>query len=805
MRVSLEWVRDYVDLPSDIDVKSLAHELTLKTVEVEEWVDTSAALAHVVAARIVELEPVDGGARVVCDVGRPEPVTLASRAPGLRVCQVVAVAEPGARLAPSDGGPAREVTTATVLGIPSEGVVCSPRDLGLQAMFPDTRDQVLSFAPASTPPGQPVAEALGWDDVVLDIDNKSLTNRPDLWGHYGIARELAAIYGLPLKALAIAEWPDAMEGLIGAVDPEVCQRFTAVSFSLDQPGEAPLWLRSRLARIGENSRNLCVDLSNYVMFAVGQPNHVYDADNLTLPLAVTRADTAVKVDIIGGNSVELDNGTPVIADSDGPVAVAGVIGGAHSAVTASSQRFVLETASFRPRPVRQTTQQLGLRTEASARFEKGLDTDRVDQAVGLFLNLLRQVAPTAVVAGGQDLRVESTAPTRLDVTNAFLAARIGQRIKTVEARSTLESLGFAVDVDGDTLHVTAPTWRSTGDVSLPHDIVEEVARIHGYDKIPEAKLHLTANPVRSLNHRPLERVLREQLASRADMQEIVTYPWAANDLLATTGHNKADTILFDGAPAPDRNSLRPSLIPNLIEAVAANLRFRQSFSLFELGYSFTDGPRTPHHGRFEALPPHQRLLAGAIVSSDGERAFLQAKGVVDMLRKHAHLTDLRFQTTADSAAWADQSARLSLVANDRRVGTLGLLANRPRRVADIQAHVACFELDVDLLTAHASRDNHYQPVPDFPDADFDLTVVVADNVPWHDLDATTKSADRLVHSTTFIDEFRGFWVPEDHRAVTMRVTLRPSTSTLTPDQIATARQSILTALHDQHGAWLRDT
>lgn len=180
-------------------------------------------------------------------------------------------------------------------------------------------------------------------------------------------------------------------------------------------------------------RFLCVDLSNYVMFAVGQPNHVYDADNLTLPLAVTRADTSVKVDIIGGNSVELDNGTPVIADSDGPVAVAGVIGGAHSAVTASSQRFVLETASFRPQPVRRTTQQLGLRTEASARFEKGLDTDRVDQAVGLFLNLLHQVAPTAVVAGGQDLRVESTAPTRIDVTNAFLTARIGQRMQSRRA------------------------------------------------------------------------------------------------------------------------------------------------------------------------------------------------------------------------------------------------------------------------------------------------------------------------------------------------------------------------------------
>jgi len=804
VKVSLEWVRDYVDLPSDIDVKSLAHELTLKTVEVEEWVDTSIALANVVVARIAEVEPVKDGVRVACDVGRPALVTLASRASGLRVGQVVAVAEPGARLAPSEGGVAREVNVATVLGIPSEGVICSPRDLGLQAMCPDTRDQVLHLDPASAKPGQPVAEALGWDDFVLDIDNKSLTNRPDLWGHYGIARELAAIYGLPLKALDTAEWSDTVDGLIGAVDPDVCQRFTALSFSLDQPGEAPLWLRSRLARIGENSRNLCVDLSNYVMFAVGQPNHVYDADRLSLPLTVARADTAVKVDIIGGTSVELDTRTPVIADGAGPVAVAGVIGGAHSSVTASSTRFVLETASFRPQPVRRTTQQLGLRTEASARFEKGLDTDRVDQAAGMFLSLLREIAPTAAVAGSQDLRVESTVPVTIDVDNAFLAARIGQRLEIAETRSTLESLGFTVDLAGDILRVTAPAWRSTGDISLPHDIVEEVARIHGYDHIPAARLHLTAEPVRSLNHRPLDRVLREQLAARAAMREIVTYPWVADDLLTATGYSKAKTILFDGAPAPDRNSLRPSLIPNLIEAVAANLRFYPSFSLFELGYAFTVGPPVRHHGRFEELPPHHRLLAGAIVGGDGEEAFRRAKGVMDMLREHAHLTDLRFETTTESAAWADRSARLDLVAHDRRVGTLGLLANRPRRVADIQAHVACFELDVDLLIAHTSRDNRYRPVPDFPDADFDLTVVVADTVPWQDLDATASAADGTVHSITFVGEFRGSWVPEDHRAVTMRVTLRPSTSTLTPEQIATARQSILTVLRDRHGARLRD-
>lgn len=803
MKVSLEWVRDYVDLPADLDVKDLAHELTLKTVEVEEWVDTAAAMANVVAARVAGLEPIDGGYRVVCDVGRAQPIALASRVSDLEVDQVVAVAEPGARLAPLPGATAREVGVATVLGIESSGVLCSPRDLGLQAMFPDARDQVLRLDPAIAHPGDALADVLALNDTVLDIDNKSLTNRPDLWGHYGIARELAAIYGLPLKPLATAPWPGSREGLVGEVDAGFCRRFCAVPFDVAALPETPLWLRSRLARIGENSRNLCVDLSNYVMFAVGQPTHVYDADNVQLPLTAHRVDSAMKFEVIGGATVSLEADTPVIADAHGPVALAGVIGSADSGVTVGSRRFVLETASFRARPVRRTTQQLGLRTEASARFEKDLDTQRVTEAVGLFLRLLGDIAPSAVVHSGQDVSLESTVATEVLVTSEFLATRIGLELDSAEVRATLEALGFTVVQESGTLRVTSPTWRSTGDISLPHDILEEVARIHGYDKIPAARLHVTLTPVRELNRRPLDRVLREQLAARAGMQEIVTYPWVVEHLLAATGHDKSDTIAFDGAPAPDRASLRPSLIPNLLEAVAANLRFHQAFAVFELGYVFKPGPYVARHERFEPLPVQQRMLAGAIVGDTGAALFLRAKGVLEMLRGHANLTDLRFEVSA-APAWVDRLAHAGVSAGGRHVGALGLLSNKARRAAGIQTQVVCFELDVDLLSAHNSRENRYEPVPEFPDADFDLSVVVADNVSWDEVATTVRAVHELVHDVAFVDQFRGSWVPQDHRAVTLRVTLRSATSTLTADEITATRQAVLDSLDVRHGARLRE-
>lgn len=372
---------------------------------------------------------------------------------------------------------------------------------------------------------------------------------------------------------------------------------------------------------------------------MGQPTHVYDADRVTLPLSVGRSETAAKLDFLSGESRELEPTTPVIRDAAVPVALAGVMGGADSAVSASSRRFLLEAATFHPVPIRRSSQHLALRTEASARFEKGLDTPRVYAAVHYYFHLLTRLAPDVSVTGTQDVHPDPTPPAHIDVSLDFLATRIGQRLDTSEIRRTLESLGFAVTPDADRLHVTAPTWRSTGDVSLPDDILEEVARIHGYDNIPVAPLSITLTPVRRLNRRPLSRTLREHLAARASMREVVTYPWVVDNMLTAAGLSKDNTLRFEGAPAPDRNSLRPSLIPNLLETVAANLRYSQTFSIFETGAVFAaDRPYAPYHDIFEPLPRQRSMVAAAIVGTDGPALFRQAKGVLEMLRRRCHLT-----------------------------------------------------------------------------------------------------------------------------------------------------------------------
>jgi phenylalanyl-tRNA synthetase beta chain len=639
-------------------------------------------------------------------------------------------------------------------------------------------------------------------DTILEIDNKSLTNRPDLWGHHGIAREFAAIYGLALRPVLAAARPADMAGLVGSADPGLCTRFAAVAFSAG-PAATPDWMRDRLARIGEDSVHPLVDLSNYVMLTTGQPTHVYDAAELSLPLSAGFATEPGELKLLSGQHAKFRAGLPVIRDARQVVAAAGVMGGDSTAPRPGSRQFVLEAASFRPQVIRRASQQTGVRTDASARYEKGLDTQRVDLAVGLFLQLLPQVAPGAVADGMQDVIVQATGNADVEVDRKFLTDRIGEDLGDDTVHATLRALGFTTHQDNSRFLISAPTWRSTGDVSLPQDIVEEIARIYGYDRLAVAEIPVTLNPVPLLNRRGLDRELREQLATRAGLQEVITYPWTADHLLAAAGFDKRQTVLFDGASAPDRNSLRPSLLPNLLEAVASNLRYHPSLGIFEVGAVFSSAMWKPHLGRYEAMPDQRQLLGLALAGTDGVELFRRAKGIVSMVRRYCHLVDLSFNA-GPSPSWADPSARLGLRAGDRMVGTLALLTPRTTRLAGIEeVQVAYAEVDLQQLEIHRSRENVFAGVPDLPETGFDLSVVVADDVPWAAVHRVAEGVDKLIRKVSYIGEYRGSWVPAGHRSLTLRVVLQPTEATLTAGETGPIRTRMLAALRQELDARLR--
>jgi phenylalanyl-tRNA synthetase beta chain len=817
VKVSLEWVSDYVELPEGVPPAELARNLTLKTVEVEEVIDPGAALEHVVTGVIEAVEPLGHSDRtaLTCRISDDRVVTLVSALRGLAPGKRVAVALCGARLQ-TGRGELEPVSDVTISGRLSEGVICTPAQLGLQRLFGHADPaQAMDLAETHAAPGIPLAEAIGYRDSVLEIDNKSLTNRPDLWGHYGIAREFAAIYDLSLRPLEAAEPAAAAPtsgtaGLVGDLDSAVCQRFSIVEFST-QAGSAPspLWLRSRLARIDQASIGLSVDLSNYVMFTTGQPTHIYDADKVTYPISARAALEPGTLELLDGTPVDLAAGMPIIVDAAGPIALAGVMGGANSVVDEGTRRYLLEAATFRPRPVRLSSQRVGLRTEASARFEKALDTQRVDVAIGLFWHLLCRSAPDTVASASQDVVTDATQPAEVTVSFRFLARRIGTAIDDKEIGQTLHALGFLLHGEEDALFITAPTWRSTGDISLPEDIVEEVARVHGYDNLTAADLSITLRPSRSLSARPTERVVRETLAARAGMREVITYPWVSDAMLAATGLRKDETVRFDGAPSPDQDSLRPSLMPNLVEAAARNLHNLAQVAIFEVGTVFLAEAWVPYGDGFEPMPPQHRMLAGIRTGNEGAVLFRQTKGILEQLSLDGQLTAIEFLevspgTDVSLAPWADASARVAITAYGVVIGTLGLLTRRVRRLSGLSAaQAACFELDLGSLKPHLSRQNVFEPLPELPEAEFDLSVVVADATPWTRIAAIAAKADPLVHQVTFGGEFRGSWVPGGHRSLTLHITLRPVGATLTSDTIGASRSRVIAALADQADAHLR--
>lgn len=638
-------------------------------------------------------------------------------------------------------------------------------------------------------------------DAVLEVDNKSLTNRPDLWGHYGVARELAAIYRVPLKPLPAEEPNLAAASLVGNVDPSVCRRFTATRIENVSVRETPAWMKQRLIAIGQRSKNLYADLTNYVMLTTGQPTHAFDADRLSLPLSVRRATENEHFSALDGTNLTLTPADFVVADQQGPVGLAGVIGGMDSAIQGDTTTVIFEAANFDPLAIRRTSSKHGVRTEASARFEKSLSTHRIDDARRLFFHLLKTIDPGARVTGFVDTKNAETTTGSILASAAYLCDRIGKPLSTDELKTPLERLGFQVVVNGDALTVTVPEWRNTGDVSGPHDLVEEIARLHGYENFefnpPEIRLEKSARDY----GRSAERRVKEYLAFACGMQEIINYPWNEDRFVTAAGLDvAAATLRLSAPPAPDQATLRTSLIPGLLRGIESNIRWQSSFRIFESGTVFPGGDRASLDDARETLPPQSKRIAGAFVGDSAETLFREAKGAIESLGVRAHVSPLA-TTPGAAVAWADPGASVAILSNGQPIGHIGVLARRGTRAAGLKhAFAVIFELAIDGLTSSPSRDNKYVPLPELPSVDVDVSMTYGDDVAWADIAGAARGVSPLVAAIEFIDQYRGKGIPEGSRSITLRAKLQPTSHTLTSEEAVAVANEIRRVETDTFGA-----
>ena len=814
MKVSLNWIRDYVKLPADADLKKLAFDLTMSTVEVEDAVDLGASFHDMVVGVIRAIEPHPNADKLrVCktDIGGGDIKDIVCGGSNLREGMKVAVALPGAVCRWHGEGEPVEIKQSKLRGVESYGMICGAVEIGLADLFPVEGEAViLDLSAFDAPAGTPLADALDLNDIILEIDNKSMTNRPDLWGHYGIARELAALYHLPM-----AEFPRFdrnVENTAGfrvtVEDAERCPRYLSAQIEGLSVKPAPYKMQSRIWRVGMRPINAMVDVTNYVMLATGQPTHAFDSDHIAGHIIVRRAEEGEKLLLLNGKELSLTADDLTIADDAGVVGLAGVMGGAKDSILPETDKVILEVANFQAAGIRRTALRYDNRTEASARYEKAIDPERCDQAFDLSMQLFHELYPDMQVTGLADHYPVPLQKAEIDVPVSWLERRLGKTLTPEDITAKLAPLGFQLTFSGDNMHVVVPTWRSTGDVSIKADIMEEVARMVGYENFEAAPITTSFDGAINQLDKDLERRIKEYLAIRCGMQEIFTYPWMDESYVNAILQDTAGILALSTPPSPSERLIRSSLLPNLCKAVVKNERYFTEFSLFETAQVFRDADYSAPYDPRELLPSQRKNIAGAFVApaKDVTALFRRAKGAVEQMPRFTHMEGFTFRQEK-RPVWADQVVWLNIFLGEEQVGNLALLARKPAMACGIKnLAVMLFELDVDALKPFRSRTNTFTHLPEYPMTDYDISLLFDSQVKWsqmYDVIAQGIHENGLLHGADFVDEYRGKQVPAGKKSVTIRLTIGSLEKTLTSTEIEECASGVIKKLTKRLGAELR--
>lgn len=811
MKVSLNWIRDYVQLPADADLKKLAYDLTMSTVEVEDTIELTKQFDHMVVGVIntIEQHPNADKLRVcMTDIGgRVESIVCGGS--NLREGMKVAVALPGSVCRWHGEGEPVEIKKSKLRGVDSYGMICGAVEIGLADLFPTKEEaHILDLSDFDAPAGTPLADALDLNDIILEIDNKSMTNRPDLWGHYGIAREIAALYDLPMKAFPRFDRNVANTAgfHVTVEDAERCPRYLSAQIEGLSVKPAPYQMQSRIWKVGMRPINALVDITNYVMLATGQPTHAFDSDHIAGHVIVRRAGEGEKLLLLNGKELALSGDDLVIADDAGVVGLAGVMGGAKDSILPETDKVILEVANFDAKGIRRTALRYDNRTEASARYEKAIDPERCDQAFDLSMQLLGQLYPEMKVTGLVDEYPQHLKQAEIDVPLSWLERRLGKRLPPEEIRHKMELLGYGISFSGDNMHVVVPTWRSTGDVSIQADIMEEVARMYGYENFEAEPITTTFDGAINQLDKDLERRIKEYLAIRCGMQEIFTYPWMEESYVNAVLQSTEGILSLSTPPSPAERFVRSSLLPNLCKAVVKNERYFDEFSIFETAQVFRDENYTSPYDPREKLPSQRKNVAGAFVTTDKDitALFRKAKGVVEMMARYVHMEALTFRQT-EKPVWADNVVWLNICRGEEKVGDLALLSKKVSMACGIKnLNVMLFQLDQDSLVPLKSRTNTFTHMAEYPMTDYDISLLLDGSVQWKDVLQTVGGIkSELLHGASFVDEYRGKQVPAGKKSLTLRLSIGSKEKTLTSSEIEEVASNVLNKIAKRFGAELR--
>ena len=756
MKFSYNWMRELVD-GLDIPARQLEQLITMKTAECDGIEPFGAPLAEAVAARIDSVEEIPGShnrkARV--HTGRYGDKTVVCGAPNCRP-GIVAVYVP--------------IGTKTINGVQSDGMLASGAELGINK----DHEGILEI---DSQVGAPLAGCV--PDHIIDIDNKSITHRPDLWGHIGMAREVAAITG---RKLIDPVRPDLLPRGDAAVkvaieDFNLCPRYSALVFDNVTVQPSPMWLQCRLTALGLNPINNIVDLTNYVMAEMAQPMHAFDRQLLRGDTIFIRpARAGERIVALNHEEYPLNSSNVVIADEGGPVAIAGVIGGLDSSITERATSIVFESANFHATSVRRTSASLKLRTDASMRFEKAQDPHNTVRGLARAVELMLELSPGARLVGGlADQSRPLTPAPAIVLPLKWLTKKLGRSIDPAEVRDILERLEFAVaETSPQVFSVTPPSWRATKDISMKDDLVEEVGRMVGYASIAPTPPLVENSPPPTNEERKFERGVRA-LMSASGYTEVYNYSFVNDEMLSAFGMRAEDHLAVANPISSEQGLMRASLVPGLWKNIVENSKHFDSFRIFEIGREI--------HRRPEGLPDEiPQLIAALYAKDDGVAGLFDLKRIAEALMPDAEVRP------AASCPYEHPARAAEVHWRGQRVGRLFEL--HPRMLETGRG--AILDLNLGLIRDLSRVEKRYTPIRRFPASAFDLSVIAAVRELAASLQQKIASpAGDLLETIEYLRQYSGPPLPEGMKSVSFRLTLAAADRTLSSGEVTAVRNRII--------------
>ncbi|MBQ2971174.1 MAG: phenylalanine--tRNA ligase subunit beta [Ruminococcus sp.] len=780
MFISMNWIKDFVDLEG-LDTLKLISQFSLSTAEVENEIFFKGSdISGIVVAEIKSVEDHPESKKLhllKVDAGDGKLTDVVCGAPNVRVGMKTAFAKVGAQIG--------DITIAPrpLAGFESFGMCCSEAELGIS----DDNSGIMDIDP-TVANGTDVKDIFAIDDIVFEVDNKSLTNRPDLWSHYGIAREFSAISGRPLKALDIddlSKYNDLPQVDMKIEDP-LCQRYSCLQFENIKRTVSPVNMKIRLFYCGMRSINFLADMTNYLMLEVGQPMHAFDSRKVG-KIRIKRFDAPQTFTTLDSVERNIDENTLMICNDNTPVAIAGIMGGLDSEIVEDTTTLTLESATFDAASIRKSTVRLSHRTDASIRYEKSLDPELTTLAIARFVKLLKDYDEgVTIVSSLTDEYAFHYPEVTLNFDKAYVDKYTGIEISNDTIINTLNKLGFTATVSSDDFTVKVPSWRATKDVTIKADIIEEITRIYGYDNFDVNTAKSPLFPVNMEQEKCDEERVKDMLVKRYNLHEVHSYVWNYFDELKALGIENKGVIKLLNASNPNIETIRESLIPTQLCQVKTNVGFAPNFGIFEIGRAVTGIDENN-------LCIEKKFLGTTLYSKtkDVKTLYFELKDIIETVVDELKHKTVAFEKAEPRSNYEHPINYNAIICDSKELGFIGIAHPTVSKNIDKRAAIVFMQIDMEVLASIKNDSISYVEPSKFPSMDIDLSFVTDTFAPIKK--AIEKQNCELIKKIEVVDIYED----ESSKSITTRLTFSHPEKTLKREEVQDVANAIIDDLKTQ--------